>query len=69
MKVSFTVFLLTAAIFAYTNAAEQVLGVIGPTNSILAMTTVQRRFRLGQVVTADYTFTVSEENRDKEYIK
>ncbi|XP_039953481.1 uncharacterized protein LOC120770249 isoform X2 [Bactrocera tryoni] len=57
MKVVFAFLIFSAAIFAKANAIDQVLGVITPTDSILAMTTVQRRFRLGQVVTATYTFT------------
>uniref|UniRef100_A0A0A1XCF0 Probable salivary secreted peptide n=1 Tax=Zeugodacus cucurbitae TaxID=28588 RepID=A0A0A1XCF0_ZEUCU len=44
-------------VFASEKGFEQVFGVITPTDSILGLTTVQARFRLGQVVTADYTFT------------
>lgn len=60
MKVVLGIFIFAATIFAYASAAEQVLGVIAPTDAILGMTTVQKRFRFGQVVTADYIFTVNQ---------
>nr|XP_036225875.1 uncharacterized protein LOC118682208 isoform X2 [Bactrocera oleae] len=57
MKAVFAVLIFAAVIIANSNAVDQVIGVITPTDSILAMTTVQQRFRLGQVVTATYVFT------------
>lgn len=62
MKAVFAVLIFAAVIIANSNAVDQVIGVITPTDSILAMTTVQQRFRLGQVVTATYVFTVSEQS-------
>ncbi|XP_054737743.1 uncharacterized protein LOC129244152 [Anastrepha obliqua] len=57
MKAIYLIFLLVASTFVCASASEQVIGTIASNATILGMTTVQKRFRLGQVVTATYTFT------------
>ncbi|XP_017471178.1 PREDICTED: uncharacterized protein LOC108362632 [Rhagoletis zephyria] len=57
MKNIFVVFLLIATILAHANASQQQLGQILTTDATLGLTTLSQRFRLGQVVTVDYTFT------------